>query len=53
MQGYLVLKNDEGEDVQSPLMHLQIGGLTADDGPFTDIREITEAAAEARRRKKE
>ena len=52
MQGYLVLKDDEGEDVQSPLMTLQIGGLTADDGPFTDIREITEAAAEARRRKK-
>jgi PleD family two-component response regulator len=51
MQGYLVLKNDEGEDVQSPLMNLLIGGLTADDGPFTDIREITEAAAEARRRK--
>jgi len=53
MQGYLVLKDDEGEDVQSPLMTLQIGGLTADDGPFTDIREITEAAAEARRRKKD
>jgi PleD family two-component response regulator len=52
MQGYLVLKNDEGEDIQSPLMTLQLGGLTVDDGPFTDIREITEAAAEARRRKK-
>ncbi len=52
MQGYLVLKDDGGNDVQSPLMTLQIGGLTADDGPFTDIREITEAAAEARRRKK-
>lgn len=53
MQGYLVLKNDDGEDVQSPLMTLQLGGLTADEGPFTDIREITEAAAEARRRKKD
>ena len=52
MQGYLVLKDEEGEDVQSPLMSLQMGGLTVDDGPFTDIREITEAAAEARRRKK-
>ena len=52
MQGYLVLKNDDGEDIHSPLMTLQMGGLTADDGPFTDIREITEAAAEARRRKK-
>ena len=52
MQGYLVLKDDDGEDVQSPLMTLQIGGLVADEGPFTDIREITEAAAEARRRKR-
>lgn len=52
MQGYLVLKNDAGEDVQSPLMTLQIGELAADEGPFTDIREVTEAAAEARRRKR-
>lgn len=49
MQGYLVVKGDKGEEVQKPLMTLQIGGLSADDGPFTDIREITEAAAEARR----
>lgn len=49
MQGYLIVKNTENEEVQMPLMTLQIGGLSADDGPFTDIREITEAAAEARR----
>ncbi|MDF1512302.1 MAG: response regulator [Anaerolineae bacterium] len=49
MQGYLVLKNDDGQDIQSPLMALHIGKLVADDGPFTDIREITEAAADARR----
>ncbi len=50
MQGYLVVKDDAGNDVQTPLMRLAIGLLTSDDGPFTDIREITEAAAEARRR---
>ncbi len=50
MQGYLVTKDDEGNESHSPLMSLAIGILTAEDGPFTDIREITEAAAEARRR---
>ncbi len=49
MQGYLVIQNDQGEEVHVPLMSLQVGGLSADNGPFTDIREITEAAAEARR----
>ncbi|MFP4344715.1 MAG: response regulator [Anaerolineales bacterium] len=49
MQGYLVVKDDEGNEQQVPLMRLQIGKLTVDDGPFTDIREVTEVAAEARR----
>ncbi len=49
MQGYLVVKDEDDKEVRRPLMTLQIGGLTADDGPFTDIREITEAAAEVRR----
>ncbi len=49
MQGYLTTQDDAGNEVKVPLMNLQIGGLSADDGPFTDIREITEAAAEARR----
>lgn len=48
-RGYLVIETDSGEEAQVPLMNLQIGGLSAEDGPFTDIREITEAAAEARR----
>ena len=48
-QGYLETQDDEGNTVQVPLMSLQIGVLTSDDGPFTDIREITEAAAEVRR----
>lgn len=50
MQGYVVTQDDEGREVQVPLMSLRIGTLTVDDGPFTDIREITEAAAESRRR---
>lgn len=49
MQGYLVIKDDDGKEGQVPLMTLQVGALTIENGPFTDIREITEAAAEARR----
>jgi PleD family two-component response regulator len=48
-QGYLVIKDDDGKEEQVPLMTLQVGALTVEDGPFTDIREITEAAAEVRR----
>ena len=49
MQGYLTVKDENGNEVQVPLMTAQVGGLSIDDGPFTDIREITEAAAEVRR----
>ncbi len=48
-QGYLLVEDDDGNSVKVPLMSLSVGVLTANDGPFTDIREITEAAAEARR----
>ena len=48
-QGYLILRDEAGNEVKSDLMKLSIGVLTADDGPFSDIREITEAAASARR----
>ncbi|OQA23727.1 MAG: Transcriptional regulatory protein YycF [Chloroflexi bacterium ADurb.Bin360] len=50
MQGYLVVRDSDGAEKQVPLMRLQVGVLSADEGPFTDIREVTEAAAEARRR---
>lgn len=50
MQGYLVVQDDDGNEVREPLMRMVVGTLKAEDGPFTDIREITEAAAEARRR---
>jgi PleD family two-component response regulator len=49
-QGYLVVKDDENNAKQTPLMSLAVGTLRSADGPFTDIREITEAAAETRRR---
>ena len=49
LQGYLIIKDDDGKEEQVPLMTLQVGALTVEDGPFTDIREITEAAAEVRR----
>ncbi len=48
-QGYIVVTADDGSEKKVPLMNLAIGTLTAEDGPFADIREITEAAAEARR----
>jgi PleD family two-component response regulator len=50
MQGYLSIKDDEGNETRADLMKLAVGILTDEDGPFTDIREITEDAAEARRR---
>jgi len=48
-QGYLVVEDEDGHEVKADLMTLTAGVVTADDGPFADIREITEAAAEARR----
>ena len=51
-QGYLVTHDVDGNEVQVPLMSLRIGELSATDGPFTDIREITEVAAEKRRHSK-
>lgn len=48
-QGYIVVWDDEGNERKVGLMSLAIGVITSDDRPFTDIREITEAAAAARR----
>jgi len=48
-RGYLILHDEAGNETKSDLMKLSIGVLTADDGPFADIREITEEAANARR----
>ena len=48
-QGYLVVTDDAGNETQADLMVLSAGVTTADDGPFADIREITEVASSARR----
>jgi len=48
-RGYIVI--EKGGRVQRvPFMELVCGIITAADGPFADIREITEAAAERRRK---
>jgi len=48
-RGYLILTDHEGREREVGLMQLAIGVVTADDGPFTDIREIAVCAASARR----
>ncbi len=48
-RGYIELEQDS-EKKQVPFMTLVCGVVTPEDGPFADIREITEAAAEARRK---
>lgn len=48
-QGYLLLTDDSGRTMKVPLMTLAVGLISPKDHTFTDIREITELAAEARR----
>jgi len=48
-QGYLIVEDEDGNQTKVGLMTLVAGVITAEDGPFADIREITEAAADARR----
>jgi PleD family two-component response regulator len=48
-RGYMLINGEEGNQRRVDLMNLAIGVVTADHGPFADIREITEAAAGARR----
>jgi diguanylate cyclase (GGDEF)-like protein len=49
-RGYIVYKDRNGQEQRSPLMTMAIGLVSSSTSDFTDIREITEAAAEARRR---
>ncbi|MGD1992556.1 MAG: response regulator [Anaerolineae bacterium] len=51
-QGYIVVHDDEGNERQVDMMELVVGIVTSDHGPFTDIREITEEAAAARRKRR-
>lgn len=48
-QGYLTVQDEAGNETTENLMDFSIGVVTAEDGPFADIREITEVAASARR----
>lgn len=48
-RGYIMAKGQEGNEVQAPLMALSVGLVNSDTRQFSDIREITELAAEARR----
>jgi PleD family two-component response regulator len=48
-QGFITIQDPGGQERQVPLMTLAVGAIRQDDGPFADIREITERAAEARR----
>ncbi|NPV55689.1 MAG: response regulator [Anaerolineae bacterium] len=48
-QGYLSLKDEKGQEQQAPLMDLSFGVVSPATHQFSDIREITELAAEERR----
>jgi PleD family two-component response regulator len=48
-RGYILARGREGEEYRAPLMSLLVGLVTSDTRSFSDIREITELAAEARR----
>lgn len=49
-QGFMLAPIQGGEKVQTPFMALAIGCVTPQTHQFADIREITEIAAEERRR---
>jgi DNA-binding response OmpR family regulator len=49
-QGFIEVPDDTGGTRQVPLMSISIGVLTSQDGPFYDIRELSERAEETRQR---
>lgn len=49
-QGYIEVVDENGVTRQVPMMSLSIGVLTSQDGPFYDIRELSEAAEDTRQR---
>jgi PleD family two-component response regulator len=49
-QGYILTSGPDGQQQQEPLMSLTIGEVSSSKYEFADIREITELAAEARRK---
>jgi len=46
-RGYIEVEDKRGEKEQVPLMSLEIGILTADDGPFSDTAELATRIAQA------
>ncbi len=49
-QGFILTVNDSGEQEKTPLMSVSVGAVTPGEFPIADIREITEIAAEERRK---
>jgi PleD family two-component response regulator len=49
-QGFILAPDEDGKMQQAPLMTMAIGLVSPSTDVFSDIREITELAAEARRR---
>lgn len=49
-RGHIMVPSEDGTESPAPLMIMATGIVKHSDRPFSDIREITEAAAEARRR---
>ncbi|MBN1485152.1 MAG: response regulator [Chloroflexia bacterium] len=48
--GYIVISNEKGEEEHVPLMHLIVGVIDGTKRSFSDIRELTEVAAEVRQK---
>lgn len=49
-KGYIEYSGNGGASSQSPIISMKIGVVNSSNDEFTDIREITEMAADARRR---
>lgn len=49
-QGYILVRDDNGQEAHMPFMSLAIGCISPSTHTFADIREITELAAEERRK---
>ena len=49
-QGYILYNREDGKSEKIPLMSISIGSVSPSKNQFADIREITELAAEARRK---
>ncbi len=50
-EGKVVYTDGHGSVKEAPFMSLSVAALSGSEGPFADIREITEVAADIRRRK--